>query len=483
MNILVVVDRPQDWPSEFEGAEVVLASEYLCDQRFIERRRAKVFNLCNSYQYQTTGYYVSLLAEARGHRPLPAVITIEDLRISSMQRWAAEGIGSLVQRSLKGIKADRFTLSIYFGHNMARTYDRLASAIFNRFPAPLLRAEFVRTAEQWHLRGVAVIASGEVPDTHRPFVGMQAKRYFERPARRTPRAPRYDMAILVDPEERDSPSSPEAIERFIAAARKHDIAAWTIGRHELGRLAEYDALFIRATTNVNHFTYRFARRAEALGLVVIDDPVSIVRCTNKVYQAEIFARHQLACPKTMVVARGNVREAVQRLGLPCVVKLPDSSFSAGVRKAETMEELDSIVAGYFAQSELLVVQSFIPSEFDWRVGVLDGKPIFVCKYFMSKGHWQIQQVTSQGTREMGTFVTLAVEFAPKDVVDLALRAARAIGNGLYGVDIKETPYGLMVMEVNDNPNIDAGVEDQILKGALYERVMDVFYERLQQQRS
>jgi glutathione synthase/RimK-type ligase-like ATP-grasp enzyme len=84
---------------------------------------------------------------------------------------------------------------------------------------------------------------------------------------------------------------------------------------------------------------------------------------------------------------------------------------------------------------------------------------------------------------MGTFVTLAVEFAPKEVVELALRAARAIGNGLYGVDIKETPYGLMVMEVNDNPNIDAGVEDQILKGALYERVMDVFYDRLQQQRS
>ena len=58
--------------------------------------------------------------------------------------------------------------------------------------------------------------------------------------------------------------------------------------------AEFDALFIRETTSVNHHTYRFASRAAAEGLVVIDDPTSIVRCSNKVYQAELFQRHGMS---------------------------------------------------------------------------------------------------------------------------------------------------------------------------------------------
>ena len=45
-----------------------------------------------------------------------------------------------------------------------------------------------------------------------------------------------------------------------------------IDKDQLGRLGEYDALFIRATTNIDNYTYQFARRAEKLGLVVIDDP-------------------------------------------------------------------------------------------------------------------------------------------------------------------------------------------------------------------
>jgi glutathione synthase/RimK-type ligase-like ATP-grasp enzyme len=56
-----------------------------------------------------------------------------------------------------------------------------------------------------------------------------------------------------------------------------------IEKEDYGRLAEFDALFIRETTGVNHHTYRFARRAEAEGLVVVDDPQSILKCTNKVY--------------------------------------------------------------------------------------------------------------------------------------------------------------------------------------------------------
>jgi glutathione synthase/RimK-type ligase-like ATP-grasp enzyme len=66
---------------------------------------------------------------------------------------------------------------------------------------------------------------------------------------------------------------------------------------------------------------------------------------------------------------------------------------------------------------------------------------------------------------------------PPVVLDMALAAARAIGDGLYGVDLKQFENQCRVIEVNDNPNIDAGIEDEILKDELYRRVMEYFLRR------
>ena len=213
-----------------------------------------------------------------------------------------------------------------------------------------------------------------------------------------------------------------------------------IGKEDLGRIAEFDALFIRVTTGVNHYTYRFASRAVAEGLVVMDDPESIVRCSNKVYQAELLLRHGLPCPKTLVVHRDNAAEAGRVLGFPVVLKRPDSSFSLGVVKAETASQLAARLDEFFETSELVVAQEYLPSGFDWRIGVLDGQPLFACRYHMAKGHWQIQKVVEHsGRRRYGKVETLAVRDAPARVVTLGVRAANLIGRGLYGVDIKETP--------------------------------------------
>ena len=59
------------------------------------------------------------------------------------------------------------------------------------------------------------------------------------------------------------------------------------------------------------------------------------------------------------------------------------------------------------------------------------------------------------------------------------RAARLVGRGLYGVDLKQTATDVFVMEVNDNPNIDGGVEDLVLKDKLYTTIMDVFLRRIE----
>ena len=65
---------------------------------------------------------------------------------------------------------------------------------------------------------------------------------------------------------------------------------------------------------------------------------------------------------------------------------------------------------------------------------------------------------------------------------LALRATAPIGDGLYGVDLKMDGKRTAVIEVNDNPSIDAGVEDAYLGDDLYRRIMEEFLRRLERKR-
>jgi glutathione synthase/RimK-type ligase-like ATP-grasp enzyme len=100
---------------------------------------------------------------------------------------------------------------------------------------------------------------------------------------------------------------------------------------------------------------------------------------------------------------------------------------------------------------------------------------------MVNDHWQIIRRDKSGVKtEDGLTETLPVEHAPTGVVRTALRAANLVGNGLYGVDIKQSGKSFYVMEVNDNPNIDAGIEDAVLKEELYLWIMKVILRRIEQ---
>ncbi len=479
MISVVVVENAKRFPLELEGVEVVSARAYLTDPKWASLRRAAVYNLCRRYGYQTVGYYVSLLAQARGHRPLPSVATLQALGSTSPVRMAGEELEELIQKSLSPLRSSEFHLSIYFGKNVAKRYDRLARALFNLFPAPMLKARFRREGEEWSLIGVRPMPTSEIPEEHRDFMLSQAKRYFLRPSG-TPRveAFRYDLAILWSPDDPRPPSEDKAIRKFVRAAREVGIRAEVISADDAGRIGEYDALFIRETTQVEHHTFRLARRAAREGLTVIDDPESILRCSNKVYQAELFLRHGIPAPRTLVVHEGNVDDVEREIGFPCVMKRPDGAFSQGVVKAADRGAMDRLLPALFEESELLIAQEWTPSSFDWRIGVLGGKALFSCRYHMAPGHWQIAHSEEGKGLRFGRVEAVPLEEAPAEVVAVAVRAASLIGDGLYGVDMKEIDGRVMVIEVNDNPNIDAGYEDGILKDELYLAVMRHFRGRL-----
>jgi glutathione synthase/RimK-type ligase-like ATP-grasp enzyme len=253
--------------------------------------------------------------------------------------------------------------------------------------------------------------------------------------------------------------------------------AEVIGPEALERLPEFDALFNRASPE--GIIYEFVRKAESLGMPVVDDPESILKCGNKVYMQELLNRHRIATPRTLIVHRGNVDEIVPTLGLPCVLKLPDSGFGLDVVKIESEDQLRQEAERFFNQSELLVAQEWLPSDFDWRVGIYDRRPLFVAKYFMAPGHWKVNRVV-KGQQQLveGKTEAMTIGEVPEQVINTAVRAANLIGRGLYGADLKQVEDRVYLIEVNLNPNIDAGNEDQVLGEALYREVLGVFARRI-----
>ena len=485
MTVLVVVNHPRDWPFEIAGTRVVTARDYLTDPAYSETQSARVLNLCRTDRYQGRGYYVSLLAEARGHRPLPEVKTLGDLQSSEPpERLLPAAFGEQLQRALSANGEQSVALDALFGRDSRKQYDTLAQQLFAALRIPLLRAHFERTAERWQLRDLAILGVNDIPVNERALVAEAARDYVTRASRPSAQpAPsgKPTVAILYDEDEPEPPSNPEAIEKLCAAARSVGMRATVIGRDDIDRLPQFDGLFIRDTTNVNHYTYQFARRAAAQGLVVVDDPESILKCTNKIYLNELLSRHRVPVPRTLMVHRDNVDQIVPLLGLPCIVKQPDSAFSLGVAKLETAEAVREVCVRLFEKSDLVVAQQWLPTAFDWRVGVYDRRPLYVCKYFMAPGHWQVVKRESGRTLE-GSTQALSVGEAPEIVVRTAVRAANLIGDGLYGVDLKQDGPQCYVMEINDNPNLDAHNEDGVLKDALYREVMGVFMRRIQERR-
>jgi glutathione synthase/RimK-type ligase-like ATP-grasp enzyme len=461
---------------------VVSARDYLTRQEYGASRGVRVYNLCREYRYQSKGYYVSLLAEARRHRVVPSVKTIQDLKVSAAARFESDDLDEIATRLLANDAGPEFTLDVYFAETLDPRLRPLARELHGQFEAPLLRARFLRVPGGWQIRSVVAIPVSAVPRQQWGFVEQAATRYFQRRPARRPDGPErtLDLAILVNPEERDPPSDRRAIERFERAAERAGFTPEIVGRDDYGDIAGYDALLIRETTTVHHHTYRFARKAEAEGLAVIDDPDSILRCANKVFLAELMRTIGVPTPATMIVHSDNRDDVEATLGLPCVLKQPDSSFSRGVVRANEPEELRTQLDALLGDSELVIAQAYLPTDFDWRIGVLEGEALYACKYFMARGHWQILNWQAEpGAAVEGAWETLPVEDAPPAVVDVAVRAARAIGDGLYGIDVKEVDGQPLLIEVNDNPNIEAGVEDQVLGDALYDRIIAALRRRVE----
>ncbi|MFO1152362.1 MAG: RimK family protein [Rhodospirillales bacterium] len=479
---IIVVDRRADFPWTAPERIIVTAKDFVTEAARRLPASSRIINLCRDYGYLGLGYYASLLAEARGQKVIPAVEVMLDLHWKRLLRIALPEVNELVRRTFRADPADQppFRAMIFFGIADDPRLAVAARRIFELFRCPLLTVE-LKHKNGWYVATIEPASLADVPpDYHGVFI--EALDRYTRAAWRAGReapAARYSLAILHDPKEKQPPSDAKALERFVRVGRQMGVDVALITRGDYGRLLEFDALFIRETTALDHHTYRFARKAEAEGMPVIDDPQSILRCTNKIYLAELLQASGVPTPRTLILDRRRLARVERELGFPAVVKIPDGSFSRGVFKVRDATELKDRAETLFKDTDLIIAQEFMQTAFDWRIGVLDRKPLYACQYFMARNHWQILKHDGNRGPIEGKACAFPIDAVPPAVVNAATRAASLIGRSLYGVDVKEMATGAFVIEVNDNPNIDVGVEDGVLKDDLYRAVISELIRRME----
>lgn len=461
-------------------AEVISFEDYLAHYPKKNEPQTRVINLCDTQKYLSEGYYCSLLAEARNHRVLPSVRTINDLAF--LKGESAQQI-SLLKKHCKAIEKDTDAeFYVFFGETVKSQFSKIGAYLFQQFAMPILHVKLQQVDAQFtaHVASAdAGVLSSEEFEAFYAQLDLFTKQIWR--TRSNHKKARWDMAILVNPDEKTAPSDQKALKHFVSAASKVGIKAQLVTRKELTMLSQYDALFIRETTEIKNHTYELACKAEKEGLVVIDDPTSILRCCNKVFLHDAFSYHKVPSPRTRFIQQNNatiINELSQEFGFPMVLKLPESAFSLGVYKVNDELELAAKLEQMLNASALVLVQEFLYTEYDWRIGVLNGRVLYACRYYMARNHWQIYN--HGNSSESGDFDTLPSFEVPKQVIDAATSACKFIGNGLYGVDIKQAGDKTYVIEVNDNPSIESDVEDKYLGKALYEQIMQVFVERLEQ---
>lgn len=481
-SVIILLDNPGDWKPYYETNSVLTVSDYL-KHKSVGKETRLVINLSNDYSYNSEGYYCSLLAQARGHKVIPGVEIINKLETgtgirmdSSLQKLCYQWIQK------NDITEDLWYLNIYFGTCKEKGLEKIARFIFDNYPCPILRVGF-NTRQRNQIETVQALPLNRLTGEEQDYFAAALDNFNNKVWRapRSPKSSRYSLAILHDPAEKFPPSDKRAISKFLEVARRMNLYAELITEEDATRLMEFDALFIRTTTSLNHYTFHLAQRATQNNIVVIDDPLSIIRCTNKVYLNELLEKEKIPAPASMLVFRSNENsfgEISDKLGTPFILKIPDGSFSHGMKKICCESDLQHAFSVLFDKSAILLAQEFIPTDFDWRIGILNGEPLYACKYYMAKGHWQIYLHGDNGKSKTGLVDTIPIYKVPSHVLKSAIKATSLIGKGLYGVDLKVVNGKAVVIEINDNPSIDYEIEDAILGDELYYRIINHFVRQM-----
>ena len=98
MQTILVTDDLKYWSFLKKTVPITETNDYLSNEDYHKNTSIRVINLCSSYNYQTIGYYVSLLAQARDHKAIPSALHLQDAMSTSLTKQISQDIEEIAKR-------------------------------------------------------------------------------------------------------------------------------------------------------------------------------------------------------------------------------------------------------------------------------------------------------------------------------------------------------------------------------------------------
>jgi ribosomal protein S6--L-glutamate ligase len=217
-------------------------------------------------------------------------------------------------------------------------------------------------------------------------------------------------------------------------------------------LVGFDAVIPRIGASVTMYGTAVVRQFEMMGVYAANSSIAIVRSRDKLRSMQIFSRHEIGIPKT-VFAR-NPRQIDLLLkeigGAPVVIKLLEGTQGIGVVLAETRKAANAVIEAFHGLNANMLIQEYIKEAggADVRAFVVDGKVVGAMKRQGAEGEFR------SNLHRGGAASMIKLKPAEKS---LAIRAAKALGLNVAGVDMIISNRGPLVLEVNSSPGLE-GIE-------------------------
>jgi len=218
------------------------------------------------------------------------------------------------------------------------------------------------------------------------------------------------------------------------------------------QLERPDAVIPRIGASVTFYGTAVVRQFEMMRCFTTTESQALVRSRDKLRSLQILSRAGLGLPKTIFTNYSkNVKEIVEEAGgAPVIIKLLEGTQGIGVILAETKKAAESVIEAFNNLQARVIVQEFIKEAggADIRAFVVDGQVVGAMKRQGKEGEFR-SNLHRGGTAEV-------IQLSDEEET-AALKATRAMGLGIAGVDMLQSARGPLILEVNSSPGLE-GIE-------------------------
>ncbi|MEX0811627.1 MAG: 30S ribosomal protein S6--L-glutamate ligase [Chitinophagales bacterium] len=239
-------------------------------------------------------------------------------------------------------------------------------------------------------------------------------------------------------------------------------------------LEGFDAIIPRIGTSVTFFGAAVVRQFEMMNTFSAADSNAILRSRDKLRSLQVLSREGLGLPKTVFTNFSKEKDDVIKSvgGAPLIIKLLEGTQGLGVVLAETKKAAESVLDAFNGLKARVIVQEYIKESkgSDIRVFVVGGKVVGAMKRTGKEGEFR-SNLHRGGSAQV-------IKLSKEERL-AAIKAVKAMGLDIAGVDLLQSERGPLILEVNSSPGLE-GIEKATGKnvaGAIIEFIENAISKR------